>query len=69
MLLPEKAVTVGEPQEQKKEEESKEPHVVTAPKENSSFVQEITEQAEKFEEVSQVEEAKIVSMEAYITKQ
>jgi hypothetical protein len=50
-------VTVGEPQEQIKEEESKEPHVVSALKENSTFVQEITEQAENFEEVSQVEEA------------
>ena len=43
--------------------------VIQSEKERSSFVAEITEQAVKFEEVAQLEEAQIVSMETYIDEQ
>jgi hypothetical protein len=59
IFLPEKAVTIGEALEQTVVKDSYEPHVVSASKENTTFVQEITEQAEKFVGVFQVEEASI----------
>ena len=43
--------------------------VIQSEKERSSFVTEITEQAVKFEEVIQLEEAQIASMETYIDEQ
>lgn len=52
-LLPDKLVTVGEPQEQKLIEESKEPLKIAADaREENSFVNQVTAEAVKYEEES-----------------